>query len=453
MDWAKAQARGAQLGHARRRLTLAKVLAALLNGFSKSWSGALGPGLRQAAGDLVNREGLTPDDLLAGHYACTAARCAQYPYVLVPHDSTAVNYTRLKATRGLGKLGDSSGGRGLWVHSALALSPDGVPLGVLAFDAWVRPRVTTDYRTRPLRQRESYKWLRTGHAVSARLAPGQHALLLSDRESDTFDYLALPLPANIARLVRAVRPRGCTALVDGWRGSVLQAAAREPVLATRTVSVAATAKRPAREATLEVRWAQVLLESPRRWKAADRCTLPVTVLQVTEPAPPAGVKPLSWTLLTTLEPSSAAEALVLVDAYCARWRIEQVHQALKREGLDIERLQLKTAGALSRALAIYWMVTQRAMELCYEARTNPERPAGELLGDDELAVLSLLRGERIATLGAAVHQLAKLGGWPGYPSSKPYGPKSVEAGLMVLGAMVAYHRALGRPGQRNNDTL
>ena len=448
MDWAMEQARGAQLGHARRRLTLAKVSAALLTGYAKSWSTALGPGLRQAGGDLVHHEGLTPDDLLAGHYACTSARCAQYPWVLVPHDSTAVNYTSHKATRGLGKLGDSQGGRGLWVHSAVALSPDGVPLGVLAFDVWARPKAQSDYRTRPLEQRESYKWLRTANAVSARLAPGQLALLLSDRESDMFEYLALRTPSNVAKLVRAVRPRNCTALCDGWRGSVLRAAQRAELLATRTVTVAANGAKHEREATLEVRSVQVQLESPRRWKAADRCTLAVTVIQVTEPAPPAGVKPLMWTLLTTLAPTDVEEVLYLVDAYRRRWGIEQVHQALKREGLDIERLQLKTAGALSRALAIYWMVTQRAMELCYEARTNPDRPACELLGDDELAVLSLLRGERIQTLGVAVHQIAKLGGWPGYPSSKPYGPKSVEAGLMVLGAMVDYHRALGRPGQR-----
>ncbi|MBI2302175.1 MAG: hypothetical protein HYU66_25005 [Armatimonadetes bacterium] len=132
--------------------------------------------------------------------------------------------------------------------------------------------------------------------------------------------------------------------------------------------------------------------------------------------------------------------------------MELQHAQMKREGLRVERLQMKTAEALMRALALYWVVGWRSMELCYEAREHPELAAAERFTAEELQVLTVLRGSPVRTLGEAVATVAKLGGWPGYRSSPPYGPKVVQWGLEKLGTMVAYHRMLNVGQLGNNDT-
>ena len=128
-------------------------------------------------------------------------------------------------------------------------------------------------------------------------------------------------------------------------------------------------------------------------------------------------------------------------AYGRRWRIETLHETIKREGCRIERLQLRDVVALQLAIGLYYVVGCRAMELCYQAREHPEQPAAGRFDEDELAVLAVLRGEPVTTLGEAVAQVAKLGGWEGYASSQPYGPRTVQRGLEALANMVTYRRA------------
>jgi hypothetical protein len=448
--WAEGEAAGARLGDARRVATLARVLTALAVARGQAWSAALGPGLRQAGGDLVRLSGLSVVALLAGHFAATARRCAAHALVLIAADTTAFNFSGLRSVSGLGSLGDGGHARGLWVHSAMALSPDGQPLGLLDLRLWARPGRRAPKAERPYRERESYKWEQALHAVAARLAPGQRAVVVTDRESDVFEYLSAPRPPGLDLLVRAAWPRNSAEPeAEAWR-SVLTIAADAAPLAWVALAVPATRGREARRATLVVRAKRVRVRSPRVWPARRRCELPLTVVLAEELEPPVGVPPLRWVLLTTLAVETADDALAVLGYYQRRWRIETQHEGLKTEGLRVERLRLRSASALKRALALYYVVAWRAMDLCYSARSQPDQPARERFSQDDLEVLGVLAGSAVETLGDAVAWLAKLGGWEGYPSSPPYGPKAVQRGLVRLEAMVTYHR-LAR--QRGPDDL
>jgi hypothetical protein len=90
------------------------------------------------------------------------------------------------------------------------------------------------------------------------------------------------------------------------------------------------------------------------------------------------------------------------------------------------------------------------MNLALEAREHPELPAEARFESDELEVLSLLRGAAVETLGEAVHEIAKLGGWAGYKSAPKPGIKVVQQGLLTLEPMVRYHRAL-REAERRGE--
>lgn len=438
-DWARVVADGAQLGDRRRNRSLEQVLEALFCGRGKSWSAALGSRLRQAGGDLVNLSGLRVEQLLAGEFARTAERCRQEDWVIVSQDTTAFAFGG-RARRGLGRLGDRPGAEGLWGHAALVVAPDGRPLGLLAVTLWARRGNLTAKETRPYEERESYKWLKTLKAVCRRLPAGQQALVVADREADIFEYLMAPRPAGVELLVRCgqVRLAGDEGQPEEELQSVLETVWEAPVLRRVTAQVG----RQEVALTVRARWVEV--KSPKRWPAAKRCRLPLTVIGIREEVPRAGAEPLEWVLLTTQRADDAKTAVAMAEAYRRRWRIEGQHEVMKQEGLRAERLQMRHAAALKRALALYYVVGVRAMELCYEARENPLLPANERFTEDELAVLAVVRGQPTDTLGEAVAEVAKLGGWEGFPSSSPYGPKTVQRGLEALAFMLLYHRAAQR---------
>ena len=115
---------------------------------------------------------------------------AAEPLVLLPQDTTTLNYTGLRQTTGLGPLGEDKA-RGLWLHSLLAYRPDGVPLGLLEAQCWARPDPGqgTDPRGRNAKsidEKESGRWviaLRTA-AAAARRMPQTQVVVMTDREGD-----------------------------------------------------------------------------------------------------------------------------------------------------------------------------------------------------------------------------------------------------------------------------
>jgi len=88
--------------------------------------------------------------LLHPHYEATARRIAEHPLVLVVQDTTSLNYEAHPATRDLGPINTrADGAQGLKLHDSLALTPEGVPLGLIDIQVWARdPRAAGQARQR-----------------------------------------------------------------------------------------------------------------------------------------------------------------------------------------------------------------------------------------------------------------------------------------------------------------
>ena len=95
---------------------------------------------RQGAYDFLESKHVDPDALERGVGETLARRCATEKRILVPVDGSSLSFVDRTGERGLGAVGTyEAGAVGLKVISALALTTDGVPLGLLRQIYWRRP--------------------------------------------------------------------------------------------------------------------------------------------------------------------------------------------------------------------------------------------------------------------------------------------------------------------------
>jgi hypothetical protein len=457
--WARAEMEGALVWDRRCVTSLTRLCERLADRPGVSFSTACGSDGRQAAHRICTHPSTTVAGLLAGHYAQTAARVAaldrasneERPLLLVAQDTTTLDYSSHPATTGLGHVGHGRHQRGLFAHAALALTPDGTPLGLLHLSLWTRDPKAVGQKGkrgwRPTDQKESQKWLDGLAAVEAALPIDQSVLLIQDREADVFAFFAAPRRPLTHLLLRACQPRQVRVpppgeptealALDG--GDLMTVAATAPVVGELRVVIPRAPKRPEREAVLRVRSCslQVLPPKWRKGPARQQSTTPVRlwVVRATEVDPPPAAEAVDWVLLTSLPLDNPEAACQVVRYYARRWVIERLHFTLK-SGLRVERLQIDEATTLMHTVALCYVVAWRLLFLTYLARHAPATPVAKMLDPTEHAILAQQIGQPIRNCREAVRAIASLGGFPGNPAAREPGVKTLWLGLTRLEAMV-----------------
>jgi hypothetical protein len=389
-DWCARELQTLDLGDHRRNERARAILqarweqpqASFLGSFSH-WTPAKGAyGLIEHASADISLS-----SLLAPHVEQTQRRMAAEAVVLLPEDTTTLNYTGLHQTTGLGPLGEHKG-QGLWLHSLLAFRPDGIPLGVLEAQSWARPQGKSDVDQRnaqALAEKESLRWVESFQkaAQAGRRMPQTQLVVMTDREGDLYELhdAVQQAPANLHVLIRARHDRLLTNEQKLWAFMGSQA-----VGLRRSVHLPRGHGQPARQAQVQVRWAQVTIQAPAVGCKKSWPPLSLWAVYVHEPNGPAGAEPLDWMLLTDLPLKEAQAAWEKVQWYCKRWGIEEWHRALK-SGCGVEHREFKTAGHLQRALAFDLIVAWRVLALVKLGRHLPQLPAGVLYSQEELKVL------------------------------------------------------------------
>jgi hypothetical protein len=455
-SWARCELGGAELGDPRRVERLVRVLedfyakphASVPQACYHSW------GRLKGAYRLLTNDDIAMRDILAPHYASTAARMTHEPVVLAVQDTTSLNYSTLAATTGLGPItSEADGALGVEVHDTLACTPAGVPLGLLDVQVWARDRAAFGKkhtrRQRPIEAKESYKWLASFQAAAhaQRLCPTTRVVSVGDREADVFELfdLARSRDDHPALLVRASADRRVRSA--GATGRLWQVVESQPATAVREVHVPRTAKRPARQARVSVRFCAVELRPPRNGSGGRR-PLRVWAVLAREDGPPTGVEPLEWLLLTTIEVHTCAQAIEKLDWYVRRWGIEIYHRTLK-SGCLIEERQFGSATGLTNCLAVDMIVAWRILYLTRLGRDVPELPCTAVFTDDEWQSLYKVTHPnkplpvQPPSLNEVIRMLAKLGGHIGRKSDGPPGVESLWIGLMRLSDISLCWRLFG----------
>jgi hypothetical protein len=421
--------RGAVLGDRRRSERLERIAVGLARNPGLSFPEAMGSeGQLEGLYRFLNNDEVTFEAVHAPHAEQTRLRCQAHDRVLVLHDTTVLTYSGER--EGLGRIHDEGAARGFRLHASLAVTTTRTPLGVLAAETWARTKPPLrDLNRRHLRadpKRESLRWGRAVRACEQRLQGTVRAIHVMDREGDNYDLLSELSAAQTRFVIRLSHNR---ALV-GERAKLREVAGRAPALFRREVHVSPRAvglfkkdrhpARQAREATLQVSASTMQLSRSNNFAPGSPPSLKVNVVTVLERNCPKGEQPVAWYLVTNEPIDTAEQVAAVVDAYRARWVIEEFFKALKT-GCQVEKRQMESYEALLIALALFLPIAVRLLALRDAARTKPDAACVALTPRQ----LQLLRACGSRTLSAT-------------PSNKQV--------LLALAALGGHLRSNGPPG-------
>jgi len=405
--WAEKEFGGAPLGDERLSKRLVNVASAKGDTPGRAFCGvAQGDGAAVKGYyrliDMAEDSAVTMDNILQPHRDRTIRRMQGQHTVLCLQDGSDLDYNGLAACTGLGEIGTNQTGaksRGFHLHTTLAISPSGLPLGVLKAQCLApEPKAPEDKRPAfliPIEEKKTFVWIVHHRDMVAVAADMPHTRLIDicDREADFFEMFdEQRRHGSVELLVRAKHNRNIGEepfkLWEAVRQTPEQSRVRVqiPRQSARPKKSKQHARpyRPGRDADLAVRFMRVQLR-PAHYHA-DKAPIDIWVIHAREENPPPNTDAIEWFLLTTIELGSPEDAEQCLRWYCLRWRIEDWHRVLK-SGCRIEDIAHETANRVRRAIAINLVIAWRIMLMTLLGRETPDLPAQVLFSDVELQTL------------------------------------------------------------------
>jgi hypothetical protein len=399
-------------------------------------------------------------DILAGHFQATRDRVvASDGPILVLHDTTEFSYQREKPeaigiTKSINSGRDKAGRLrshtvcGILMHSSLAVTTEGLPLGLTAVKFWTRKKFkgTAALKKKinptrvPIEEKESIRWLdNLGQSTELLGDPGR-CVHIGDRESDIYELFCMAQQRGTHFVVRTCVDR----LAGEGDHTIADEMEEVAVKGLHRIDVRDNDGEPD-EAVLEIRYRRIRVQPPigkqKRYPA-----LTLTVIHAEERGTPKNRKKIDWKLITDLPGQSRKDAIEKLEWYSLRWKIEVFHKVLK-SGCRAEEAKLRTAQRLANLIAVYCIVSWRVFWMTMLNRSSPDAPPALALTDAEITLLDRLvkdrdRGPvRRRTLSHYLIKIARLGGYLARANDPPPGNMVMWRGLsrltdIALGAMV-----------------
>lgn len=402
----------------------------------------------KAAYRFLDNERVSEAEMLAGHFQATHDRfAATSGPVLVLHDTTEFSYKRedieaVGKTR-IGIAGADFGGRprrytacGILMHSSLAVTTEGLPLGLAAAKFWTREKFkgTNALKKRinptrvPIEEKESIRWLENLRQSTAVLADPSRCVHVGDRESDIYELFCAAKEAGTHFLLRTCVDR----LAGDGTHTIVAEMAEVHCKGLHRIEVR-DHQGEVSEATLELKFRRIRVLPPIG-KQTRYPELDLTVLHATERGKPRGRKPIDWKLITDLPVTSRAAAIEKLHWYAQRWKIETFHKILK-SGCRAEQSKLRTAERLVKLLATFCILGWRIFWLTMLNRSTHRASAMLVFTPLEVELLNRLapqRSKQPASLHSYLTQLARLGGYLARAGDAPPGNTVIWRGLSRL---------------------
>jgi hypothetical protein len=399
--------------------------------------------------------------MLATHRNRTAQRAKEHKTVLAIQDTSYFVYTNHPKTAGLGKMSLKKGknveniySNGLIMHTCLAVTSKGIPIGLLDQKIFSRKlRKKKNNKTKPhdylpIEDKESYRWLEALENTKEVTGCTQ-VVTVCDREADLYEFFNRSHQINAPVLVRANADRTINRksryaeknVEKLWEHMRKQPESGSYILKIQHRSKTKhTKEREARTAIVSIRFGSFYLNPPRnniRNRTEKLTDIEMYAVYVLEEKPPNGEEAIEWMLLTNLPVMSYEDAYEKVLWYCLRWRIEMYFKVLK-SGFMVESCRLGNADRLAKYLTVMSIVAWRLFMITLMARIGPKTSCSTILTDQEWKVLFLHTNNRKTlpkkppSIGIVVVWIAKLGGYLARKSDGPPGTITLWRGWKRL---------------------
>lgn len=418
-----------------------------------------------AAYRFFDNKSVTPEAILKPHVEATKQRMREQPVVVIAQDTTELDYTKHPAKDA--RCLNTENRFGLYDHTHLAVTPEGVSLGVVDVEFFDRDgEGLGQSRQRaklPIEEKESLRWL-TGYRLACDLArdcPETQVVSVADREGDLYDIFmesekqAAAYDRSADYVIRAKIKRSIPQL-DPDAGphaykKVHDEVSKSDVRMTQTIDLPRTPKRKARTATLEVRAMEVTVKPPHARSSLP--TVTYNVVLVEEVNGPQDGTDVSWMLITSLPIDTLKEIQLVIDYYVARWTVEVYFRVFKT-GCKVEEIQLEALARLKNCLMFYKIIAWRVMYLTHMNRASPNLPCNVMFDDCEWKSVwkVVTKTELPATppsLSEFMRFLTQLGGYNNRKTESPPGPQTVWIGIR---RMTDFARAWIAFGPHENKT-
>lgn len=415
--WAEKEFGNAPLGDKRLSNRLVEIANDKVSHPSRSYCGVAGGDWPKVKAyyrliDKPDDSAVTMPNILLPHRERTIRRMKAQQTVLCIQDGSDLNYSNLDKCEGLGVIGSnqtSAKSKGLHLHSTLAVTTTGLPLGVLRAECNAPvSKSKEDKRSAaciPIEEKKNFCWIESVSDCMELKAGMPHTRLvnISDREADffeMFDHHRIH-SQDVELLIRAKYDRQTN---EGQK--LFELAKQSQVKTCINIKVPrqsarskkskqkARPKQASRTAEVSVRYRKVELKPPQEYKGEH--SISMWIIHVSENNAPSDVKPVEWFLLTTIELKTIDDALDCIKWYCLRWRIEDWHRVLK-SGCKVEKLAHETAERLRRAIAINLVIAWRIMLMTLLGREMPNLPPDILFSDLEIEVLKAYGKKKVSS--------------------------------------------------------
>lgn len=384
-----------------------------------TWAATGSRSSAKAAYRFFSNSEISKDELLDSISRATVEKikCADAEWILAVQDTTAVGFGDRKAIQGMGYY-CSTKQRGMLVHSCIAVTDQGIPLGIIYQETNTREKPKDDSQTkeqkrsRPIEEKENFRWLDSMCETLLRMPADIPILTVCDREGDFYEFFseAADLKANF--LIRIVQNR----MVDDGK-KIFHELRSSPVAGSMVARMSRNPKEhiPSRNIKMDYHCKKVTIYHPQRRKEKHlREKLELTAIYVHE----SGKKGTKWFLLTTVKSEK-----------------------------EIEKNQAREYGRLSFLTLLYSVIAMQILNLTYLGKICPEISSGIVFVEEEWKVLCCCarKSKEIPesySLKEAIYDLGVLGGTKGAPSDGMPGVRSIWQGLDVLYSLLAYRNYL-----------
>lgn len=420
---------------------------------------------------LFQSDALEDDAILRAHRDQTLRRMNEHNRVLLIQDTSTANFSSHWRAAGIGDLGggcsEKLGGFGLFMHTALVTTIEGMPLGLWDQRIWSRKQSQANV-DHPL-WGETRKWFLPVQALEELQEEIRaQVITVSDRESDIMEYLlCCRRQPGLSFVVRGRHLRRIEG--NGFKVSLLQHLQEQEtrleyetqVPTPQNTKLAREAKKERkrkekpgagirrwtperRTAQLEVKAARVGLQvqGHLREEAQGADTLEVNAVLVSERDAEKIKEPVQWLLLTDLPVNTVEEIREVIEIYKKRWTIEIFFKVLK-SGCRIEDCRLETAERLARFILLKSIVACRLLALSRCGRETPMANAKTILEKEEIEVLRKkykAPPRQKLDISTVTIWIARLGGYLARRADPPPGPLVIWRGWDRLQAMVEGYR-------------